>query len=80
MCDICRRSPCDSRCPNAPEPKRVYVCSRCGEGVYAGDRFLREPDGDILCEICLDNMDNDELLHELGLSTEIAEEGDGYDG
>lgn len=80
MCEICRSSPCLALCPNAPEPPRVHTCDRCGEGIYAGDKFLKEPDGDIICECCLDNMTTDDLLKELGLSLEVAEEDDGYDG
>lgn len=33
MCAMCGSSPCVSRCPNAPEPKPVYECSRCGYGI-----------------------------------------------
>ena len=40
MCSICLRNPCDSRCPNAPEPKPVEICSECGEGIYEGDEYL----------------------------------------
>ena len=30
MCMICGQSPCDSRCPNAPDPPAVYTCAHCG--------------------------------------------------
>ena len=39
ICEICRRSPCDSRCPNAPEPLIVHECSLCGELIREGDTF-----------------------------------------
>ena len=31
MCDICRQSPCDPRCPNAEPAKKVDIgfCSNC---------------------------------------------------
>ena len=39
MCEICGQDPCHPRCPNAPEPKEVHICSECLEGIYPGDRF-----------------------------------------
>lgn len=39
MCEICGQNPCHPRCPNAPEPKEVHICSECLEGIYPGDRF-----------------------------------------
>lgn len=45
MCEICGQNPCHPRCPNAPEPKEVHICSECLEGIYPGDRFY---------ESCLD--------------------------
>lgn len=44
MCDICRRYPCDSRCPNAPEPATVYKCAYCGEPIVEGDEFVKYDD------------------------------------
>ena len=55
MCDICRKIPCDSRCPNAPDPPSVFVCSGCGDLIYDGDWYW-----DILdeqyCEACIESM------------------------
>lgn len=31
MCAVCRKNPCDSRCPNAEEPSPVYTCEWCKE-------------------------------------------------
>lgn len=55
MCQECRRSPCDPRCPNAPEPEEipVYVCSGCGREIMDGEdywTFLNEQ----FCETCVD--------------------------
>lgn len=61
MCAICRQIPCHPRCPNAPEPKPVMRCQKCGDGIMAGDRALEMPNGAI-CEFCLDNMDTSEWL------------------
>ena len=41
ICEICRRFPCDSRCPNAPEPVIVCECTLCGEAIREGDTFFQ---------------------------------------
>lgn len=53
MCDICLSIPCDPRCPNAPEPKPVYVCSGCGEFIRDGDEYW-DIMGEQWCEECVD--------------------------
>lgn len=37
MCSECLMTPCHSRCPNADEPKAIYKCPSCNEGIYRGD-------------------------------------------
>lgn len=79
MCAECHMIPCHPRCPNAPDPIPVHRCDRCGEPIVPGDKFIKEPDGDILCEYCLDNMTVTDLLKELGIDLETAErERDGW--
>lgn len=39
MCDICHKTPCDYRCPNAPDPATIYECAFCGEPIVAGDIY-----------------------------------------
>lgn len=55
MCDICIKSPCDPRCPNAPEPPTVFVCSGCGEFIYDGDDYW-DILGEQFCENCIKDM------------------------
>lgn len=62
MCEICGQNPCHPRCPNAPEPKEVHICSECLEGIYPGDRFY-ESCGSYVCEECLKGMDKMGQLH-----------------
>ena len=54
MCNECRMSVCDGRCPNAPDPPQVFICSGCGDSIRDGDPYW-----DILweqwCEDCIDN-------------------------
>ena len=63
--------PCHPRCPNAPEPKEVHICSECLEGIYPGDRFY-ESCGSYVCEECLKSMTIDEIFELLGESLEKA--------
>ena len=51
-CDICLKSPCDPRCPNAPDPKPVFVCSGCGEDILDGDDYW-DILGEQFCESCI---------------------------
>lgn len=53
MCDECRKSPCDPRCPNAPEPPLVFVCSGCGDFIRDGDDYW-DILGEQYCERCID--------------------------
>lgn len=53
MCNICWRTPCDSRCPNAPEPPSVFVCSGCGDVIYEGENYW-DIMGEQFCERCID--------------------------
>ena len=54
MCDVCRKMPCDPRCPNAPDPPSVFVCSGCGDLIYDGDDYW-EIMGEQWCEDCIDD-------------------------
>ena len=65
MCAICRSVPCLSGCPNAPEPKSVLYCHRCGYGIYADDEYALIADMPY-CETCLDDMATSELVTLLG--------------
>ena len=41
MCYECRTTPCDSRCPNAPEPAVLHNCETCGADIQDGDEYYR---------------------------------------
>ena len=36
MCEVCRQTKCDPRCPNADD-KALYYCKICGGEIYDGD-------------------------------------------
>ena len=52
MCNICLQSPCHPRCPNADEPKAVFVCSGCGQDILEGDEYV-ELMGEQWCMLCI---------------------------
>jgi hypothetical protein len=52
MCEECRMIPCHPRCPNAPEPKQVFVCSGCGGEIVEGDDYW-DIMGEQFCESCI---------------------------
>ena len=52
MCTLCHYNPCDSRCPNAPDPPIFAHCHECGEEIYDGDEYF-EIDEHCYCEACV---------------------------
>lgn len=72
MCEICRQTPCNSRCPNAPETEPVEKCLKCGDGIYQGDGYFDGPDGPI-CENCMEDMSYSEVLEIIGEKMKVAE-------
>lgn len=54
MCQECHQSPCHPRCPNAPEPKAVFICSGRGEEIFEGDDYW-DILGEQFCEECIKN-------------------------
>ena len=71
MCSVCMSNPCHPQCPNAPEPKPVYTCDKCGYGIFEGDKFLNGPEV-YICKDCLDDMTADEILEMLGENLRTA--------
>jgi hypothetical protein len=47
------KNPCDPRCPNAPEPPSVFVCSGCGDNIVDGEEYV-ELCGEQWCMDCVD--------------------------
>lgn len=55
MCEFCHHSPHLTGCPNAPDPRTVFICSKCREMIYEGDGFYRVMQ-ETYCEECMDSM------------------------
>ena len=47
MCQYCLHNPCLPGCPNYEEPKAVYHCSICGQGIFEGEEYI-ENGGDYI--------------------------------
>ena len=73
MCELCHRTPCDSRCPNAPEPPAVYTCKICGESIVAGEDYY-EMDGEFYHEECFEDNAVKILMDECGAMKGVEEE------
>lgn len=71
MCEICRKSHCDARCPNAPEAVPDMRCIECNEGLYIGDKYFPSEKGPI-CEWCMREKTLSELLDLVGEELSIV--------
>lgn len=67
MCSVCLKSPCDSRCPNAPEPEAVEDCYVCDDPIIVGDEFIEIGEVSV-CGDCIENMTIRKLSDITGLS------------
>lgn len=72
MCSLCLQYPCSSGCPNAPEPEPIYVCDRCGYGIFEGEKFFDSPDG-YICEDCIKEMTVADFMELTGNEFRTAE-------
>lgn len=74
MCDICHQVPCPPRCPNAPDPVPVFICSGGRNEIYEGDDYW-DLFGEQFCEECIREASrvaeyeltcflNDEIIYE----------------
>ena len=54
MCSICYYTPCHPRCPNYVSPKARHYCSVCDEGIYEGEEYITNDNGDYAYWECVD--------------------------
>ena len=52
MCEICRNYPCHPRCPNYIPPKASHYCSICNEGIFNGEEYIENDDGEYIHYDC----------------------------
>lgn len=46
MCDLCGHNPCLKNCPNYTPPKVDAYCTVCGEGIYDGEEYIKNAQGE----------------------------------
>ncbi len=73
MCEFCHSYPHLHGCPNEPEPRAIYTCRCCGEGIIADDQYA-DIDGEKYHTECLEDMTIYKLLDLFGVSVEVAQE------
>ena len=76
MCEICGMSPCESRCPNHTPKKAYYYCSICGEGIYLGDEYIENVEGERIHFSCVQGIK--QLLEWLGYEVKECDEFEYY--
>ena len=74
MCNICRKYPCDCRCPNYKEHKTIHYCSICGEGIYSGDEYIKNDSKKYIHWDCWQSCRD--LVKWLGHEVKIMDEND----
>lgn len=64
-CEFCRRIiGHDSQCPNYIPSKTLHYCSSCGEGIYDGEEYIENQDGEYRHYDCFHGLRN--LIEWLG--------------
>lgn len=72
QCDICGQVIGHNyRCPNYIPRKPSHYCSSCGEGIYEGEEYIQNQDGDFRHYECFYGMKD--LLEWLGYEIKIVE-------
>ena len=74
MCAMCRTYPCNSSCPNAPDPAVKGRCKICKEDIVVGDEMV-EIEG---VKFHYDCLTVDDVLKVLGVKAEVVGD-DWYD-
>ena len=46
MCEICKKSPCDTHCPNYMPQKSTYYCSICKDSIENGEEYIENDIGE----------------------------------
>lgn len=77
MCDLCLRDPCmDPRCPNYSAPRTIHYCSECGKGIYDGDEYIENDNGEYRHFECFHGMYD--LIDWLGYRVEVMDSLEDY--
>ena len=71
-CAGCHKAYCPSGCPNYISEKCNYYCSICGNGIFDGEEYIKNDDGDYAHWECIDYKKD--LADWLGCEIKIMEE------
>lgn len=71
ICEICFRNPCHPSCPNYIQPKAIHYCSSCGDGIYDGEEYIENDNGEYKHLDCFCSMKD--LLEWLGYEIKTME-------
>ena len=72
MCSLCNYTHCHPRCPNYIPQKARYYCDVCGEGIYGGEEYIVNDDGEYRHYDCFQGMRD--LLEWLGYEIKTMED------
>ncbi len=50
MCEICRRNPCASGCPNGAD-EIIGECAQCNEEIKAGYEYCKDGEDNLFCAL-----------------------------
>ena len=78
MCSICGRYDGlhDYRCPYYSPLRPKYLCCYCGEGIYQGERYLDNENGEYMHEDCVGCIGTDKVINWLGFKYKEMEDYD----
>lgn len=62
----------DFRCPNYSPPKATHYCSSCGDGIYDGEEYIENLDGEYRHYECFHGMRD--LLEWFGFDIKTMED------
>lgn len=72
MCKYCLQSTCPPGCPNYQQHKPLYYCSVCGNGIYEGEEYVANNDGEYIHFDCIQSIR--QLLQWLGYEIKEMED------
>lgn len=79
MCSECRQTPCHPRCPNAPLSRPRCTCDLCKEGIYDGEEYFENENGDIAHWECVEDITKREFIEWMGYEVKtMKDEDNGY--
>lgn len=74
MCEICRQTPCNYRCPNYIPPHASLVCAFCEKGIYPWDTYVENYNRSSIHIDCVDRISD--LVTWLGFDVKIMGDND----